>query len=84
MGVVVPWLGLILAGGGRPYDLGFRRPNRVGWRVLFVGYVVSVPFLVWMARGSDFAAYYLPQLRRAPIPHLDASTLIELVRIFRR
>ncbi len=26
----------------------------------------------------------LPQLRRAPIPHLDASTLIELVRIFRR
>ena len=63
--VVVPWLVLVLVGAGRPYDLGCRRPNQIGWRVLVVGYVVSVPFLLWMALGSDFAEYYLPQLRRA-------------------
>lgn len=59
---VIPWLILFMLRRGRPYDLGCRWPNRYGWRVLVVGYLVAVPFLVWMVRGSRFAGPYLAHL----------------------
>lgn len=62
---VVPWLVLALLGRGRPHDLGFRRPNRLGWRFVVVGYLIACPFLVWMVRGTDFAGPYLRQLQGA-------------------
>jgi hypothetical protein len=61
---VIPWLTLAVLRRGRPYDLGCRWPNRYGWRVLLVGYVMAVPFLVWMVRGSQFAGRYLAELER--------------------
>lgn len=62
---VVPWAALALSGRGRPYDLGIRRPNRYGWRITLVGYLISVPFLIWMVRGQGFATPYLRELGRA-------------------
>ncbi|UCE60116.1 MAG: CPBP family intramembrane metalloprotease [Phycisphaerales bacterium] len=62
---VIPWLVLALCRRGRPHDLGFRRPNRVGWRILLAGLILALPFIVWMARGEDFAGYYMRRLDRA-------------------
>jgi hypothetical protein len=64
MSGAVPWLALALVRRGRPYDLGCRRPNRFAWRLIAVGYVGSLPLLVWMVGGSSFASHYLPQLQR--------------------
>ncbi len=62
---VVPWLLMALAGRGRPVDLGFRRPNRIGWRIVVIGFVLALPLLLWMVRSPRFAVYYLPHLDRA-------------------
>ncbi len=62
---LVPWAVLGMIRRGRPSDLGFRRPNRYAWRFLAIGYVCSIPFQVWMVRGSGFANPYLGQLERA-------------------
>ena len=63
--VVIPWLILTLARRGRPVDVGFRRPNRVGWRVVVIGFALALPLLLWMVQGPRFPAYYLPRLDRA-------------------
>ena len=65
IGVGIPWLVLVLLGRGRPHDIGFRRPNLIGYRFLAVGYILALPFIFWMARGSDFSVYYLRQLKQA-------------------
>lgn len=62
---VVPWLIAILLGRGRPKDIGLRRANLLGWRLALVGYVLSLPFLLWMVRSPDFAPSYLWRLERA-------------------
>jgi hypothetical protein len=62
---VVPWLAMAVIGRGRPYNLGLRRPNAVGWRSAAVGYLISIPFLVWMVSGAGFRDIYLRQLSRA-------------------
>jgi hypothetical protein len=62
---IVPWLIMSVLGAYRPRDLGIRPPNRLGIRLLLVCFVVSVPFVWWMARGSGMAAYYLPHLKRS-------------------
>lgn len=65
LGIVVPWTLMALFGRGGPRDIGFRRPNVFGWRMLMVGYVGALPFLIWMARGSTLADYYVRQLEEA-------------------
>jgi len=62
---VIPWLLALLLGRGRPQDIGLRRANLLGWRLALVGYVLSLPFLWWMARSPDFALSYLRQFERA-------------------
>ncbi|MBU0719214.1 MAG: CPBP family intramembrane metalloprotease [Planctomycetes bacterium] len=62
--VVVPWAVMAMVGRGRPADLGTRRPNRVGWRLLIIGFCLSLPFLYWMVQSPRFAPYYGPQLER--------------------
>ena len=63
-GVVVPWAVLAILGRGRPTDLGTRRPNRVGWRLLIIGFCLSLPFLYWMVQSPRFTPYYRPHLER--------------------
>lgn len=64
---VVPWVVVALLGRGRPADVGLRRPNRYAWRFLCVGYLISVPFQMWMVRGPGFASPYLREFERAGI-----------------
>ena len=62
---VIPWLVMLSLGRGRPATLGARVPNRYGWRILLVGYLVSIPFLWWMIGGPNFADRYLALYERA-------------------
>ena len=62
MGLVVPWLFMLVLGRGRPGDIGLKWPNRVGWRLAIVGYVVSLPFLIAATRSPAMQAYYSRQL----------------------
>lgn len=61
---VLPWLIMLLLGRGRPRDIGFRRPNRLAWRVITVGFAVSIPFLLWMVGSEHFGPYYRPHIAR--------------------
>jgi hypothetical protein len=56
---------MVLVGRGYPGDFGCRRPNVYGWRLIGVGFILSLPFLIWMVGGPEIGAYYLRQLRRA-------------------
>ena len=62
---VIPWAVLAIVRRGRPHDIGFRLPNRVGWRIVAVGFLVALPLQVWMVKSPTFTRYYLPQLERA-------------------
>ncbi len=63
--VVVPSVLMLAIGRRRPGDFGCRMPNRIAWRIVLVGYVVSLPVLAWMVRGPVMANYYHDQLHRA-------------------
>ncbi|MGD2110844.1 MAG: CPBP family intramembrane metalloprotease [Phycisphaerae bacterium] len=76
---VIPWLILAVVRRGRPYDLGCRWPNRYAWRVLLIGYLVAVPFLAWMVRGTRFAGPYLSQLERWGGPLFFSYYLINML-----
>jgi hypothetical protein len=65
---VIPWVVLVLVRRGRPYALGFRLPNRIGWRIVVVGWLLAFPFQLWMIKGASFADYYRPQLERSGVP----------------
>lgn len=62
--IVVPWVVMALLGRGRPGDFGLRRPNVIGWRMLVAGYLVSLPFQMWMVGGPILAKSYLGQLEQ--------------------
>lgn len=64
VGIVVPVLAARLITRTGLRDLGCRLPNRYGWRWLAAGFVIAVPFLVFMAKGSGMAGQYLPDARR--------------------
>lgn len=59
---VIPWLLMALVGRGHPRDIGCRFPNRFGWHIALVGYVLSLPLLAWMVRSDRFGDSYLRQL----------------------
>jgi len=62
---VVPLLVARLVWRASWTDLGCRRPNPIGWRLLVVGFVASLPFLAFMALGEGMTAYYVPTMQRA-------------------
>jgi hypothetical protein len=62
---IIPWLLMAVIRRGRPSDLGIRRPNRIGWRLLVVGCLLAAPIQYWMVLSPAFAKYYEPQLNRA-------------------
>ena len=61
---LIPWVVLGLARRGRPYDIGFRRPNRIGWRMVIVGCLLALPFQIWMVNSPTFDQQYMPQIER--------------------
>jgi hypothetical protein len=62
---LIPWLIMVLLRRGRPSDLGCRLPNRYGWRLMAVTYLLSLPFQIWMIQSDGFSGPYLNQLKRA-------------------
>ncbi len=61
---VIPFVVMALQGRWRLSELGLRCPNRVGWRVVCVGYLLSLPLLWWMVQSPGFAEYYLDPFRQ--------------------
>lgn len=61
---LAPWAVLLVLGRGQPVDFGLRFPNRIGLRAIVVGYVVALPFIVWVARGPAFNEMYAGQAAR--------------------
>lgn len=47
MGLVIP-AGVLLACGYKLSDVGLRRPNRLGYRIILAGVLLSIPFGLWM------------------------------------
>jgi len=71
MAGLLPWLAMAVLRRGRLDDLGCRRPNRLAWRFVLVGYLVTLPLLFWMVHGAGFSSHYVPHLKRAgPGPYL--------------
>lgn len=62
---LAPLLAAMLILRARPSSLGCRRPNRFGWRLLLLGFILAMPFLFFMARGGGMQASYLPAMTRA-------------------
>lgn len=65
---IVPLVAALIVCRGRVSGFGLRMPNRIGWRILAIGYVCSLPFLLWMAASPSFGAPYIRDLRRAGAP----------------
>jgi hypothetical protein len=55
--VLVP-VAVVLATGQRPTALGLGGVARYGWRVIAVGFVVSLPVLMWLGLRPGMHAYY--------------------------
>ncbi len=75
---LIPWIAMAAFRRGRPGVLGWRRPNRLAWRILLVGYIVAVPFLIWMVRSPVFADQYTRLMQRG----LAGFAAFYLVNIF--
>ncbi len=78
LGAALPWLIMALIGRGRPRDIGLRWPNRVGYRLVIVGYLASLPFLVWMAWSPKVQAFYQRELAIEPWTRLYGPHVIVL------
>ncbi len=65
---IVPLAAALIVCRGRVSGFGLRMPNRIGWRILAIGYVCSLPFLLWMIASPTFAAPYIRDLHRAGAP----------------
>lgn len=55
---VFPYVAIAVIRRGRPAAFGMRRWNRIGKRAIVIGYLVSIPFTVWVVHGDEFAKYY--------------------------
>lgn len=58
LALVVPLVGSHLIGRGRPFDNGWRKPNRFMLRIVGGSFLFSVPFIFWMVQSPEFAPYY--------------------------
>ena len=76
---IVPWLLLAAIRRGRPSDLGIRRPNRIGWRMLVIGFLLAAPFQYWMVLSPAFSKYYGPHLARAGFFAFAASYVVNML-----
>lgn len=65
MGILVPWIVMAACRRGSLRDIGLRRPNRVGWRLMAICYVGSLPFLLGMAVTPAMRAYYRAEILRS-------------------
>ncbi len=64
---LIPLAAALLLLRTTPASLGCRAPNRTGWRLLILGYLLATPFLYFMAKGSGMQTYYLPTMKRAGV-----------------
>ncbi|MBI3962269.1 MAG: CPBP family intramembrane metalloprotease [Deinococcus sp.] len=62
LGVMAP-LGIAALLGRRPTQLGLAWPNVLGRRIIAVGYVLALPFLVIVGGQPAFQQYYRPYLQ---------------------
>ncbi len=62
VGLILPWIVMAIMGRGRFYDLGLRAPNRLGWRLVILAWVLAAPLVIWMAGSPTFGPYYRNQL----------------------
>ncbi len=78
LAVIIPWLAMICLRRGSFFNLGLRKPNRIGVRAIVVGFCLSIPAVIWVALGEEFAPCYLAMARRAGYPVLISYFLINL------
>lgn len=79
MGLVVPWLVMAAISRGRPRDIGLRAPNRIGWRLIPLAYLLSVPALFLMARAPSTRLWYEKQLAGRSMLDLLGTYLVVIV-----
>ena len=56
--LVVPWIVMALLKRGRPYDIGWRKPNPLLLRLVGCSFLVALPFLFWMVSHPNFYGPY--------------------------
>ncbi len=66
LSLLVPVVGCLLLGRGRPADTGWRRPNRLFLRIVGGSFLFSIPFVFWMVRSPEFSPYYSTYLEAGP------------------
>ena len=74
---VIPWAILAIVRRGRPHDIGFRPPNRIGWRIVAVGFLVALPLQVWMVKSPTLRVITFHSLStpaRSPLCSTTASS----------
>lgn len=79
MALVLPWVVMAVIGRGRPRDLGIRRPNRIGWRLLIFGYLASFPLLAAMASSPTLQAYYRREIDAYSVAGLFGPYMVVLI-----
>ncbi len=62
LSLFVPVAACVLCRRFLPADTGWRKPNRLLFRIVVCSFLVSIPFLYWMVRSPGFAPYYQPYL----------------------
>jgi membrane protease YdiL (CAAX protease family) len=73
---LLPWLVMALLRRGRFHDLGWRMPNRLTWRFLAISFIMSLPFVIWMALSPQFEPYYRPYLQAGAITFLTYYVVV--------
>ena len=76
LSLIVPAAACLLFRRSRPADTGWRRPNRLLLRIVGCSFPVSIPFLFWMVRSPEFAAYYRQYLDAEPATVLTYYVIV--------
>jgi hypothetical protein len=54
--ILIPWAVFMALGRGFR-DMGLGPPNRLGWRIILVGYLIALPFVAVMSLDGEFAKF---------------------------